>query len=105
MSGAGSDDAAAAGAGRAGGVSAQAGIVALTSAARITQNSVTRSGCIASLKRAARTKLANACRHAQDKRPLDEGVAYVAVTVSDGLIVELKGCADRAAALAYARPA
>jgi hypothetical protein len=47
----------------------------------MTQNNVTRSGCIASLKRAARAKLA-----------------------FERLIVELKGCADRAAALAYATP-
>jgi ketosteroid isomerase-like protein len=36
-------------------------------------------------------------------RPLDDGIAYMVVTVSDGRISELKGCADRAAATAYAR--
>jgi ketosteroid isomerase-like protein len=35
------------------------------------------------------------------ERPLDDGLAYVVVTVSDGLIVELKGCRDRSSALAY----
>ena len=34
-------------------------------------------------------------------RPLDRGIAYTVVTVRDGEIVELKGCADRAAAMAY----
>jgi ketosteroid isomerase-like protein len=38
---------------------------------------------------------------AQVDRPLDEGVAYVVVTIRDGTITELKGCADRTAALAY----
>jgi hypothetical protein len=32
-------------------------------------------------------------------------VAYIVVTLADGLIVELKGCADRAAAVAYASSA
>jgi ketosteroid isomerase-like protein len=36
-------------------------------------------------------------------RPLDEGVAYMVVTISDGRIIELKGCADRAAAVTYAQ--
>ena len=36
-------------------------------------------------------------------RPLDDGIAYMVVTISDGKILELKGCADRAAAEAYAR--
>ncbi len=40
---------------------------------------------------------------AQVDRPLDQGVAYVVVTIRDGKIVELKGCADRTAALAYGR--
>ncbi len=39
------------------------------------------------------------------QRPLDRGLAYVVVTRRDGQIVELKGCADRAAALAYAQAA
>jgi ketosteroid isomerase-like protein len=37
----------------------------------------------------------------QDDRPLDDGIAYVVVTIREQKIVELKGCADRAAALAY----
>lgn len=36
-----------------------------------------------------------------DQRPLDNGIAYVVVTIRDGKLVELKGCADRAAAQAY----
>ncbi len=36
-----------------------------------------------------------------DQRPLDDGIAYVVVTIRDGKLVELKGCADRAAAQAY----
>ncbi len=36
-------------------------------------------------------------------RPLDNGVAYMVVTIGDGKIVELKGCADRAAAVGYAK--
>jgi ketosteroid isomerase-like protein len=38
-----------------------------------------------------------------DGRPLDQGIAYVVVTMRDGLVIELKGCADRAAAMAYAQ--
>lgn len=34
--------------------------------------------------------------------PLDEGIRYVVLTERDGLIVEMKGCIDRTAALAYA---
>lgn len=34
-------------------------------------------------------------------RPLDDGIAYMVVTISDGTITELKGCADRAAAMIY----
>jgi ketosteroid isomerase-like protein len=34
-------------------------------------------------------------------RPLDQGVAYVVVSIAGGKIIEMKGCADRAAALAY----
>jgi hypothetical protein len=36
-------------------------------------------------------------------RPLDDGIAYMVVTISDGKIVELKGCADRASATTYAQ--
>ena len=38
-----------------------------------------------------------------DDRPLDDGIAYTVVTVHNGAITELKGCADRAAAESYAR--
>jgi ketosteroid isomerase-like protein/predicted enzyme related to lactoylglutathione lyase len=38
---------------------------------------------------------------ANSERPLDDGIAYVVVTISDGKVLELKGCADRAAATAY----
>lgn len=34
--------------------------------------------------------------------PLDDGIRYVVLTVHDGLVSEMKGCADRATALAYA---
>ncbi len=36
-------------------------------------------------------------------RPLDDGLAYMVVTISDSKITELKGCADRAAAFTYAQ--
>jgi hypothetical protein len=35
-------------------------------------------------------------------RPLDDGIAYVVVTVHDGVIREMKGCATRASAEDYA---
>ncbi len=38
---------------------------------------------------------------AQVDRPLDEGIAYMVVTIRDGKITEMKGCTDRAAALAH----
>lgn len=38
-----------------------------------------------------------------DQRPLDNGIAYVAVTMRGGRVVEMKGCADRAAAMSYAQ--
>jgi ketosteroid isomerase-like protein len=38
---------------------------------------------------------------AQLDRPVDEGIAYMVVTIHDGHIVEMKGCADRAIALSY----
>jgi ketosteroid isomerase-like protein len=41
-------------------------------------------------------------RTVPNERPLDDGIAYIVVTVRDGVITELKGCADRAAALSYA---
>jgi ketosteroid isomerase-like protein len=37
-----------------------------------------------------------------DGRPLEGGIAYMVVTVEGGRIAELKGCADRAAAVTYA---
>lgn len=36
-------------------------------------------------------------------RPLDDGIAYMVVTIREGKIVEMKGCADRAAGMAYAQ--
>jgi ketosteroid isomerase-like protein len=42
-------------------------------------------------------------RPREDGRPLDQGIAYVVVTMHDGLVIELKGCADRAAAMTYAQ--
>jgi ketosteroid isomerase-like protein len=38
-----------------------------------------------------------------DGRPLDRGIAYVVVTMRDGRVIELKGCADRTAAMTYAQ--
>ncbi len=38
-----------------------------------------------------------------DDRPLDHGIAYVVVTMRDGLVIEMKGCADRVAAMTYAQ--
>jgi ketosteroid isomerase-like protein len=35
------------------------------------------------------------------ERPLDDGIAYMVVTIRDGKVLELKGCANRAAAKAY----
>jgi ketosteroid isomerase-like protein len=35
-------------------------------------------------------------------RPVDDGIAYMVVTIRDGHIVEMKGCADRSAAVSYA---
>jgi ketosteroid isomerase-like protein len=40
---------------------------------------------------------------AQLDRPVDEGIAYMVVMIRDGHIVELKGCADRSAAVSYAQ--
>jgi ketosteroid isomerase-like protein len=40
---------------------------------------------------------------AQLDRPVDDGIAYMVVTIRDGHIVEMKGCADRAAAASYAQ--
>jgi ketosteroid isomerase-like protein len=36
-------------------------------------------------------------------RPLDERIAYMVVTIRDGRIVEMKGCADRSVAMSYAQ--
>lgn len=36
-------------------------------------------------------------------RPLDEGVAYMVVTIREGQIVEMRACPDRAVALSYVR--
>jgi ketosteroid isomerase-like protein len=38
---------------------------------------------------------------AQLDRPVDEGIAYMVVTIRDGQIAEMRGCADRATALSY----
>jgi ketosteroid isomerase-like protein len=40
---------------------------------------------------------------AQLDRPVDEGIAYMVVTIRDGHVIEMKGCADRSAALSYAQ--
>jgi len=37
------------------------------------------------------------------ERPLDNGIAYMVVTIDGGKIVELQGCVDRAAAVGYAQ--
>ena len=42
-------------------------------------------------------------RPAQVDRPLQEGIAYMVVTIRDGHIVEMRGCADRSAAASYAQ--
>jgi hypothetical protein len=34
---------------------------------------------------------------------LDRGIAYVVIAMRDGRVIELKGCADRAAAMTYAQ--
>jgi ketosteroid isomerase-like protein len=41
--------------------------------------------------------------HAPGAWPLDNGIRYVVVSMHEGRVVELKGCADRKAALAYAK--
>ncbi len=38
----------------------------------------------------------------RDQWPLDNGIRYVVLTERDGLLVEMKGCADRQVALDYA---
>jgi ketosteroid isomerase-like protein len=40
-------------------------------------------------------------RPEQVDRPMDEGIVYMVVTIGDGQIVEMKGCAERAIALSY----
>jgi ketosteroid isomerase-like protein len=40
--------------------------------------------------------------HDPDGWPLDDGIRYLVLTLRDGLIAEMKGCADRAVALNYA---
>ena len=40
--------------------------------------------------------------HDPDAWPLDNGIRYVVLTLHDGLITDMKGCANRAVALAYA---
>jgi ketosteroid isomerase-like protein len=38
-----------------------------------------------------------------ERRPLDDGVAFMVVTIEGGRITELKGCADHAGAATYAQ--
>lgn len=40
-----------------------------------------------------------------DSWPLDDGIRYVVVSTANGLITELKGCANRQVALAYVHDA
>jgi ketosteroid isomerase-like protein len=40
--------------------------------------------------------------HGPDAWPLDDGIRYMVVTMRDGLVIEMKGCADRQVALSYA---
>ncbi len=40
--------------------------------------------------------------HDAGRWPLDEGIRYVVLTMRDGIVTEMKGCADRKTALAYA---
>jgi ketosteroid isomerase-like protein len=40
---------------------------------------------------------------AQLDRPVDDGIAYMVVTIRHGQIVEMKGCADRSVAVSYAQ--
>jgi ketosteroid isomerase-like protein len=44
-------------------------------------------------------------RHDPDAWPLDHGIRSMVLTVRDGLVVEMKGCASRQAALSYAAAA
>lgn len=39
---------------------------------------------------------------ARDQWPLDDGIRYVVLTEHDGLVTEMKGCANREVALEYA---
>ncbi len=43
--------------------------------------------------------------HADDAWPLDHGVRWVVVSMAGGLVTEIKGCANREVALAYAAAA
>ena len=43
--------------------------------------------------------------HDPDAWPLDDGIRYVVLSFRDGLIAEIKGCANRAVALEYAASA
>jgi ketosteroid isomerase-like protein len=38
----------------------------------------------------------------RDGWPLDNGIRYIVLSIRDGLVSEMKGCADRASALEYA---
>jgi ketosteroid isomerase-like protein len=40
--------------------------------------------------------------HGDGAWPLDNGIRYLVLTLADGRVTEMKGCADRQTALAYA---
>jgi hypothetical protein len=44
-------------------------------------------------------------RHGPDAWPLDHGIRYIVLSLAGDQVSELKGCADRATALAYAETA
>jgi ketosteroid isomerase-like protein len=49
-----------------------------------------------------RTLVAFRPARARDQWPLDDGVRYVVLTERDGMVTEMKGCANRQVALDYA---
>jgi len=50
-----------------------------------------------------RTIVAFRPHHEPDQWPLENGIRYVVLTERDGLVIEMKGCADRQVALDYAQ--